>query len=177
MREALADQLMCKQPGVYILRHLQSYFSIWRQKSWFCLTANFKMNLLRVHTAPRISLGDILYLCHTPSRGKDADGCSLYWEDGLMVITSLVFPPFAITSAALSFNFVRLSESSGRRKPSAMNHTMHWIKCNNRTSSRVAGIRKWSRQNRSHRHKQRHPSEQNMFDADENMNIQENSVK
>lgn len=114
------------------LRGLQSYFTTWRQKSWFCLTANFKMNLQRVCTALQISLGDILYLCHTPSRERDADGCSLYWEDVLMVITSLVFfLPFSILSTILSFNCLRLSYSSGRRQPSAMNHTMLWIKCNN----------------------------------------------
>lgn len=113
------------------LRGLRFYFTTWRQKSWFCLTANFKMNLGRVCTALQISLGDILYLCHIPSREKDADGCSLYWADGLMVITSLVFPPFSILSTICSVNFLRLSHSSGRRQPSAMNHTMLWIKCNN----------------------------------------------
>lgn len=86
------------------------------------------MNLWRVCTALQISLQDILYLCHKPCR-EDRDGCFLYWADGLMVIISLVFPPFSILSTILSFNFLQLSYSSGRRQPSAVNHTMLWIKC------------------------------------------------
>lgn len=119
-------------PSTY-LRSLRSYFTTRREKSWFCLTANFKMNLWRVYTAQQISLRDILYLCHKPCI-EDRDGCFLYWADGLMVITSLGFPPISILSTIFSFNFPQLSYSSGKQQPPALNHMMLWIKCNNTDS-------------------------------------------
>lgn len=106
-REALADQLMCKQPGVHFLRSLPSYFTTWRENSWFGLTANFKTNLRRLCTARQISPGDILYLCHKLSR-EDGDGCSLHCAHGLMVIMCLIFPPSSILSSILSFKFLHV---------------------------------------------------------------------
>lgn len=160
-------------------RGLRSYFTTWRQKSWFCLTANFKMNLRRVCSAPQISLGDISYLCHTPSRERDAGGCSLYWEDVLMVITSLVFPPFSILSTILSLTFFgcHIPQEEG-------SHLLWIIPCSEsnvttQTCSRVnTGIRKWWQQtNCSCWQKQRHPLELNMFDSYENVHIQEKAMK
>lgn len=134
------------------------------------------MNLWRVCTAPQISLGDILYLCHIPCRAKDSDGCSFYWADGLMVISSLVFPPISILSTALSFNFLQLALEEG-------SHLLWIIPSSDwnvitQTCSRVnTGIRKWSRQITVRWQKQRHPLELNVFDAYETIHIQEKAMK
>lgn len=137
-KEALSRSTDVQTAWSTYLRCLQFYFTAWRQRddSVWLLTSKW---ICEECAALQISLGDILYLCHIPSREKDADGCSFYWADGLIVITSRFFfflffffllLPFSLLSSILSFNFLRLSHS-GRRQSSAMNHTMLWIKCNN----------------------------------------------
>lgn len=175
-KEALGRSTDVQTAWSTYLRCLQSYFTAWRQRtdSVWLLTSKW---ICEECTALQISLGDILYLCHIPSRGKDADGCSLYWADGLIVITSPFFfflplPPFSLLSSILSFNFLRLSHS-GRRQSSAMNHTMLWIKYNNTDLQPNTGIRKWWQQTNSSRwQKQRHSRELSVFDAYKNVHIQ-----
>lgn len=150
------------------LRSLWSYFTTWKEKSWFCLTANFKMNLWRVCTAQQISLQDILYPCHKPCR-EDRDGCFLYWADGLMVIIL----PFSV----LTFFSCHTPVEDG-------SHLLWITRCSEsnvaaETCSRESTrIRKWWQQtHHGRRQKQRHPSELNIFDAYEHVTIQEKSQR
>lgn len=125
------------------LRGLLSYFTIWRQKNWFCLTANFKMNLWRVCTTPQISLGDILYLCHIPS-GKKAALLS-GWFDGNHI------PGFSLP--LLSCLPLSVLTFFGCHSPLEEGSHLLWIipcsepNVTTQTCSHVnTGTRKWSRQ-------------------------------
>lgn len=123
------------------------------------------MNLQKVCTSLQISLGDVLYLCHIPSREKDADGCFLHWAGGLMVITSLVFffPfPACLPFSVLTFFSCQTPLEEGSHllqitSCSESNVTMH-------TCGHV-NTGKWRRKtNHNCRETQRYPKELNVFE-------------